>query len=561
MNDASEITRQILVVDDESIVVSLVRDTLEEEGMVVHTAETGTQALEIIARQNIDLIISDIRMPGMDGIELVRRAKEMLPEVAVIFITGYANLNSAKNAIKQGAFDYIMKPFELSEIRQAVRNALEKKQESAAARGEEQLTKLNDLSSVLFSTGDANSVITSSLKFAMMHQHADQGAMIYRNRNSGQTKMISIVGEETVETEIPREPLTGLLNECTRATCDQPVLVSQIGDHPLYKAHPDNQLKEMLFPAWKRDHEPMIVVPVHRPDFFYGMLMVGFHNDTVKVRSADMKFLSITGSQLAITLENLSLLHQTQEAYARLKELQDETIQLETMATRGVMSAEIGHELNNFLAVVQGNLSLLDLQLKKENYQSLPKYVQTMGDTIKKIERFTSDLMSLTPISGTKEVMSFDKTFLEVIEYLRPQKRFRGVTVDVPAELPEILFDSDGTQIQQLLYNLFNNAADATFDSQERRISAAIRRDDETGRFRFTISDTGCGFAPEVLAKAFQERFTTKKSGHGFGLVVCKRIVENHGGALHIDSEQGRGTTITVDFPLAPITAQEPAMA
>jgi len=122
-------TVKIIVVDDEEIVLSLICDTLEDEGYDIKTASNGEDALKIIEQDTFDLIISDIRMPGIDGIELIKRTREIQPEIGVIFMTGYANLNSAKNAIKQGAFDYIMKPFEISEIRKAVKDAIRIKKE------------------------------------------------------------------------------------------------------------------------------------------------------------------------------------------------------------------------------------------------------------------------------------------------------------------------------------------------------------------------------------------------------------------------------------------------
>jgi signal transduction histidine kinase len=99
------------------------------------------------------------------------------------------------------------------------------------------------------------------------------------------------------------------------------------------------------------------------------------------------------------------------------------------------------------------------------------------------------------------------------------------------------------------LYNLFHNAADALIGCNEKQIEVGV---DPTGdRFILSIRDTGAGFDPELLTKAFHEKFTTKESGHGFGLVVCKRIIDNHGGELNVESAPGEGTCISIDFPVA----------
>ena len=129
-----------------------------------------------------------------------------------------------------------------------------------------------------------------------------------------------------------------------------------------------------------------------------------------------------------------------------------------------------------------------------------------------------------------------------------------------PSSLPDLPVEADPTRIRQLLYNLFNNAADATRGCATRRIEADLQVDRDAGTLTCTITDSGVGFEPEQLAKAFKEQFTTKEHGHGFGLVVCARIVENHGGSIDIDSAPGRGTRISVTLPLhQPVGQLQPA--
>jgi len=551
MSTPEERTFRVLVVDDEEVVLSFVTDALADENCEVITASNGNDALQIASRQPCDLILSDIRMPGMDGITLVRRVRELQPNISPIFMTGYANLNSAKDAIKEGASDYIMKPFELAEIRQAIRNAIRKIIEAEEQSPDRQLKNLSDLNLMLFTVGDRKSLITSSLKFAIIHQRADHGSVLYRDVENDCFINISIRDETTYEETLASEPLVSCLDNIDIGQILNPVVVTSLEEHPIYKKHPDPQLREYLQPNWMRDDLQMVVVPVARANTFYGMIMLGFGDDTVRLTETTLQFLSITASQLAVNLENLSLLEQTQEAYARLKELQDETIQLEKMATRGAMSAEIGHELNNFLGVIAGNISLLDFHLKKQNYHELGRYVTSVSETLERIRTFTDNLVDLRPISSTKEIIYFDRLIIEVVNYLRPQKRFQNIRIQVDEQPEEIPFEADATQIQQLLYNLFNNAADATEDSNDRVINVSLTLDLEKHSFTLAIQDNGTGFDPELLIKAFHEKFTTKKTGHGFGLVVCKRIIDYYGGELGINSTPGEGTTITITFPTA----------
>jgi signal transduction histidine kinase/CheY-like chemotaxis protein len=550
MNEFQPIQPKILVVDDESIVVSLVRDALEDDDYLVETAGTPAEALDWVKRQHFDLIITDIRMPGMDGIEMVKRAHEDQPDMGVIFMTGYANLSSAKNAIKQGAYDYIMKPFELNEIRQAVRNAIKTRREFAAKSSEQELSRLSDLSQMLFTSNDRGSLITSSLKFIMMHQQSTCGSVLLLDMENDQCLEVTIRGNEQQQTTRPLNQAIMSVVHNDSMNLHQPFVVERIDNHPLFIVNPSPEMKELLASSWGDDNQSNIIIPITRNNTLYGWFTLETTDDTTQIKDADSKFLVITASQLAMTLENLFLLEETQKAYANLKELQDETIHLEKIAARGEMSAEIGHEMNNFIGVVAGNLSLLEFHLNKGNTGDLAKYIEAMSGTIEKIKTFTSNLMDLTPISSEKTVLSFDKLLCEVIEFVKPQKRFRGIQVQVQNMPKDIPFEADNTQMQQLLYNLFNNAADAMVDSQTKEIIVHVEMLSNDTQFRFTITDTGCGFAPELLQKAFQERFTTKKLGHGFGLVVCKRIIENHGGNLRVDSIPMERTSIIIDFPL-----------
>jgi signal transduction histidine kinase/CheY-like chemotaxis protein len=551
MKRTSVRTYRILVVDDENIVLSFIRDALADEDCEVVTTTSGKEALERASLGSFDLILSDIRMPVMDGIELVRRIREKIPDIAVIYMTGYANLNSAKDAIKQGAIDYIMKPFELAEIRQAVRNAIQKQNASEELSSTRKLQSLTDLNDILFGAGDRKTLIISSLKFAMMHQQSVYGSVLYHDAEKDQYLHVSIMDELTQETIMEGEPLTSCLETLGKTRFREPAVVRCLEDHPIYQQQPDPRLKAYLMPDWMTEDLAMIAVPIVRTDKFHGMLILGFESDTIKLTGTALQFLAITANQLAVTLENLSLLEQTREAFSRLKELQDETIELETMAARGQTSAEIGHELNNFLGVIAGSISMLDNHLKKENYGVLDRYIRTITETIEKVRVFTANLMDARPVSSEKEVIDFDVLLREVIEYLMPQKRFRDVSINIIENPENVRFRGNVTQIQQLLHNLFNNAADATQEKGNGQIDVAVNTISETSAFTFTLKDNGIGIDTEQLKKAFVERFTTKPTGHGFGLVVCQRIIEHHGGELKVDSVVGEGTSITVRFPLA----------
>lgn len=116
--------KQILVVDDEPNLRRVLSAQLARDGYEVHTAEDGEGALDLLKEHHIDLVITDLRMPKMDGMELLRRAVELDDELPIVMITAHGTVDNAVEALKTGAFDYITKPFDQAEVRAIVRKAL-----------------------------------------------------------------------------------------------------------------------------------------------------------------------------------------------------------------------------------------------------------------------------------------------------------------------------------------------------------------------------------------------------------------------------------------------------
>jgi len=120
---------RVLVVDDELVVRGSLKEWLEDEGYSVDTAESGAEALDNLARQPYNLMLLDVKMPGMDGVEVIRRGKEMIPELPVVMMTAYATVETAVEAMKIGALDYLMKPFDIEALISMVARLYENSQQ------------------------------------------------------------------------------------------------------------------------------------------------------------------------------------------------------------------------------------------------------------------------------------------------------------------------------------------------------------------------------------------------------------------------------------------------
>lgn len=119
MTDHKRRTR-ILVVDDEEIVRESLREWLRKDGYTVEVAEDGPCALEALRRAPFGILLVDLKMPGMDGLRVLLEAKQLQPDSVVVIMTAYATVDSAVQAIKGGAYDYLVKPFDPEELSQMV---------------------------------------------------------------------------------------------------------------------------------------------------------------------------------------------------------------------------------------------------------------------------------------------------------------------------------------------------------------------------------------------------------------------------------------------------------
>jgi two-component system response regulator HydG len=117
---------RILIVDDEEITLRNLVHVMEKEGYEVVGALNGTNALQILEEEEFDVVLTDLKMKKVDGIQILKRCKELYPDTEIIMITGYATVETVVDTMKQGAFNYIAKPFKLKEIRKVTEEAIAK---------------------------------------------------------------------------------------------------------------------------------------------------------------------------------------------------------------------------------------------------------------------------------------------------------------------------------------------------------------------------------------------------------------------------------------------------
>ncbi len=289
-------------------------------------------------------------------------------------------------------------------------------------------------------------------------------------------------------------------------------------------------------------------------------------NEQCRVTNAEMICSKSSGEHFPVLMSRVAIRETNNTISAYLFILRDITesrsfqemiISIDRMATRGVMAGEIAHEINNYLAIILGNVELLPLLLSKGKMDKVDQKLMVLRQTVTKIQTFSEGLMGYGDDDAIFEKGDLNQLVENMVVFLRPQNRYDDITWNLKfsSKIPLVEFDS--SQMQQLLVNLLNNAADALRDIEIGKtitISTSLNGDNNAS---ISITDNAEGLPEDIHECIFKERYTGMRRGRGFGLVIVKQILDKHEGDITYNTDQGKGTTFTLSLP---IRKSEPEM-
>lgn len=308
---------RILVVDDEEVIRLLMVDILTDEGYQVETAENGQDALELI-KDSGDFVVlfTDILMPQMDGIELIHEARKVCPSLIPIVMTGFGTLQSARAAVKEGAYDYVLKPFSLSDVRSAISLALERyhlENENVRLR---EATELLNISEKIASIRDEKKLLDFVLKAALERVNAARGSIMVTLPDGKALVVATSIGvpEEHNKTQVQVEKaISGWVVRNAK-----PLLVRDIRDHPEL-ADLGHQLADTSFMSVPLERKS---APSKRPlsteanqPHVIAVLNANEKKDATPFTEGDLKILSIIANHAAAAFENVRLIDALDDAH------------------------------------------------------------------------------------------------------------------------------------------------------------------------------------------------------------------------------------------------------
>ncbi len=287
---------RILVVDDDPAIVSTCIRTLTEEGFRVRGVGSGEEALACLREEPFDLFLTDVQMPDMDGLTLLRRVRDIDSNLTAVVITGHGTLRNAIDALRAGARGFLVKPFELDDLLSAVDEALEERRREHENIRLRVLLPILEISQALMAEGDVESLAGQLLEVVVQQIGADRASLMLLDQETDELYVAGAVG-------LPAKAM-----DETRIPAGQRIAgQALLGQEPLML---DGKTK--LAPALRAlTGQPEIAVSVCLPlrisKKAVGVLSLGRLPGSPPFTSSDVDLLSIVGSQIATALDNARL--------------------------------------------------------------------------------------------------------------------------------------------------------------------------------------------------------------------------------------------------------------
>ncbi len=527
---------RVLVVDDEAELMASLCEALGHQGYEAFGFATGRDALQALREQSFDLILLDLMMPEMDGIGFLREALKIDPNTVGIIMTGYGTVQTAVEAMKLGAFDYVLKPFKMNMLLPVLFRAMEMRRLRDENLQLRESVALYDLLMAVSFTHDLE-VILNKIADAVLEQcGADEMSIMLRSGAEDELYVAVIRGEQREGILGERIPMHKGIAGWVASNREILLLQGKINDLRFTPIRPRPEIGSSI-------SMPLLV----------GGKCVGVLNVNLKKGSSfpagKMKALNILAWTAAAALENARL-------YAELQETEQEMTRLDRLNLVGEMAAGIAHEIRNPMTVVRGYLQLLQL---KEEYAPDRRRFDVMIEELDRANSIITEFLSLAknaPVELKKQ--SLNDILAALLPLIQAEAVEKGMGLSLKlGDTPALYLDEK--QIRQVVLNLVRNGFEAMagteaslqteskFAHRPGKGVLTIKTYQDGNEVVLAVRDQGTGIKPDVLEKIGTPFYSTKEKGTGLGLAVCYRITECHRAKIKIDTGE-EGTTFAVCF-------------
>ena len=508
---------KIVLIDDEADIREVMAIALQDAGFTIATAADGVAGLQLCEDTLPQIVITDIRMPGIDGLQVLKTIKKKYPDIEVIVATAFGEMDLAIRALQLDASDFITKPISDEALDLALKRAMVRftsrkqlKDYTALLEKEKAETSQELLKSIAFQ----RNLIESSMDGIMGCDDSD--TVVIYNHSLEQLLGFSkqeVLHKMTFKQFFPAEALALFRDELSgnayggrnRLILYESHLIAQSG-----REIPVQISANLLF---DRDREDGLVC---------------FFRDLREIRKLEGEI-----------SDQARILHQ------------------DKMMSLGRLAASVVHEINNPLSGILNYLRLMSRilgqgVLAEDRQEKFQRYLELVENETNRCSQIVSSLLSFSrrspPSFGNLDI---DELLQRCILLSRHKLELNKIRLesDLQPNMPSV--NGDFNQLQQCVINLIFNAIDVMPDGGTLNLTAG--HDAEEKRVVVTVKDSGPGIDPADLPHIFEPFVTTKNEGYGVGLGLSTvyGIMERHNGSIDVESRPGEGATFSLKLPVA----------
>jgi|WetSurMetagenome_2_1015567.scaffolds.fasta_scaffold00077_48 response regulator RpfG family c-di-GMP phosphodiesterase len=388
----------LLVVDDEKSILGIVGQFLKMKGYSVTCLSSGEEAVDFIKQNAVDLVLTDIKMPGMSGVELLKWVREYNRTLPVVITTGFPTLDTAIEALKLGAFDYLTKPFHLEEIAEKVKRALVSKQLEEENLLFSKLVSLHEVTKILASTRQLPELHRKVLDFSVKIAKADGASLMFFDDSTRPS-----LAEYT--THHPREFWMGDVFGAVSAWVarNEEPLVMETGETGMFRE----------FPPLPDTIRSYIAFPLKTSQRTIGILNLVRLRDKHPFSNVDLEIVNVLASQASISVENVRLYQNIHDNYLK-------TVRAFALAVEAKDRYTHGHSENvmKYTVVIGKRLGLSDAELENVKYAGLLHDIGKIGTS----ELILNKPGRLTPaeFDEIKKHPTLGSNIIADVPFLRP---------------------------------------------------------------------------------------------------------------------------------------------
>ncbi|HEB89390.1 MAG TPA: response regulator [Deltaproteobacteria bacterium] len=535
----------VLYVDDEVDNLRIFELTFRRDFTIL-TAQSAKEGLEILSQHPVAVVLSDQKMPGVEGVEFLRRVRELDSRAVRILVTAYGDAQILGDAINDGnIYRYLAKPWEPEDMRLTVQRAIEAYAlESERATLLEELMILNRLSRTIHRDIDQGHLHDTLLAALSDELNFDGCAILLCEADSATLRFAAAE---------PDDDVAERLRQIRIDEESAPIFLDQLckGDSQLLEGDASMDLEPPIR-KWVTEvsAEEVFVVPLIGKERVIGALAVDNRRGGPRLGTDGRMLVEGLAMQAVIAIENAQLVDDLRRSRAQVR-------RVDRLGTLGTLAAGLAHEINNPLVSINTFLSLAPEKRETDDPSFWDEYHELACAELERIRGLVETMSRLgragpSP-SLAREIVDVGEVARQVVRLLHREAERAGVRVDLRVDetLPGIEGVRD--QIHQVVLNLTLNAIQASPTGGT--ISIGVEADGPAGDpvgIRIRFRDSGDGISEENLERIFDPFFTTKDpdKGTGLGLMISHQIVADHGGSIEVESTPGAGATFHVRLPL-----------